>query len=124
MDLCWMVCLYSRAGQVSSEKHEGMLGIGVEKRGGATLTVGIRTAVMGGYDPRPARLAVTSRRAKSAKSLKLVTLWRLYLYETLLERLPRNLQDVAAELRLFIQEAHDVVREGQPARRQHVSPAD
>jgi hypothetical protein len=40
-----------------------------------------------------------------------------------LERLPQDLQDMAAELGQFIQEEHPVVREGYPARHWHVTAA-
>jgi hypothetical protein len=36
------------------------------------------------------------------KSQTLMTLWRLYVYETLLKRLPQHLEDVAAERRQLI----------------------
>jgi hypothetical protein len=39
----WMVCQYSRAGPVSSEKHQGTPGTGVEGRGGPTSMVGAGT---------------------------------------------------------------------------------
>jgi hypothetical protein len=38
--------------------------------------------------------------------------------------LPQDLQDVAAELRLFIQEEHAVVRQRHLARQRHVAAAD
>lgn len=43
--------------------------------------------VMNGYWTRPELLTVNSRVAKSAISLRLKTLWGLYVYETLLEGL-------------------------------------
>jgi hypothetical protein len=66
--------------------------------------------VMGSYRPRPERLAVSSLRAKLAKSLRFMMLWRLYSYDTLLERLAQHLQDMTAALRPFIQKEHVVVR--------------
>jgi hypothetical protein len=48
----------------------------------------------------------------------------MYLYDTLLERLPQDLKDVAAELGQFIQEEHAVVRQRDLAGRRHVTPAD
>ena len=41
-------------------------------------------------DSQPERLSVRSLRAKIMKSLEFMTLWRLYLYETLLGRLPHH----------------------------------
>jgi len=79
---------------------------------------------MGRYWTRPARLAVSSRVAKLIKLLKFRTCGRSYLEDTLLEWLPQDLQDVAAELRQFIQAAHAVVREGHPARHRHAAPAE
>jgi hypothetical protein len=63
---------------------------------------------MRGYWARVEWLAVTSRFAKLRKSLGFMTLWRLYLYETLLEGLAQDLQDMAAELRQLIQQEHTV----------------
>jgi hypothetical protein len=53
-------------------------------------------------EAQPEGLSVQSLRAKVTKSLKLRTLWRLYLYDTILEGLAQDLQDVAAELRQFV----------------------
>jgi hypothetical protein len=64
---------------------------------------------MGRYWTRPARLAVSSRLAKLIKSLRFMTCMRLYVYDTLLERLPQDLQDMAAELGEFIQEEDAIV---------------
>ena len=65
-----------------------------------------------------------SRRAKSAKVLRSRTPAKLYSYETLLERLPQDLQDMAAELGQFIQEEHAVVRQRDLARHRHVAATD
>ena len=56
-------------------------------------------------------LEVISRAVRVTKASRLRTPAKLYVHETLLERLPPDLQDVAAELRQFIQEEHTVVRE-------------
>jgi hypothetical protein len=40
-----------------------------------------------------------------------MTFWRLYVYETLLERLAQDLKHMTAALGQFIQEEHPVVRE-------------
>jgi hypothetical protein len=42
----------------------------------------------------------------------------LYLYDTLFEQLPQDLEDMAAELGPFIQEAHAVVGQPHLARQQ------
>jgi hypothetical protein len=49
---------------------------------------------------------------------------KLYVYETLLERLAQDLQDMAAELGQFIQEEHAIVGQRHFARHRHVAPAD
>jgi RecJ-like exonuclease len=53
-----------------------------------------------------------------------MTLARLYVRDTILERLAQHLQDVAAELRQFIQKEHAVVRRRHLARQRHVAAAD
>jgi hypothetical protein len=49
---------------------------------------------------------------------------RLYVYDTLLERLPQDLQDMAAALGPFIQEAHAMVGQRHLARHRDVAAAD
>ena len=49
---------------------------------------------------------------------------RLYVYETLLERLPQALQDMTAALGPFIQEAHAVMGRRHVARHRHLTAAD
>jgi hypothetical protein len=49
---------------------------------------------------------------------------RLYSYETLLERLAQDLEDMAAELGPCIQEEHAVVGQRHLARHRHVAPTD
>jgi hypothetical protein len=48
----------------------------------------------------------------------------LYSCETLLERLPQDLQDMAAELGQFIQEEHAIVGQRHLTRHRHLVPAD
>jgi hypothetical protein len=91
----------------------------VDRSGVMTVTV-----VVGGYRALPEPLAAITRIAKSAKLLRFRTPAGLYLYDTLLEGLPQDLQDVAAELRQFIQEEHPVVRERDLARHRDLTPAD
>jgi hypothetical protein len=59
-----------------------------------------------------------NRRANSVKIWRVSTLEKLYLYDTLFERLPQDLEDMAAELGQFIQEAHAVVGQPHLARQQ------
>jgi hypothetical protein len=49
---------------------------------------------------------------------------KLYLYETILERLAQDLEDMAAELGQFIQEAHAIVGQRHVARHRPVPAAD
>jgi hypothetical protein len=53
-----------------------------------------------------------------------MTCGRLYLYDTLLQRLPQDLEDMAAELGPCIQEEHAVVGQRHFARHWHVAPDD
>jgi hypothetical protein len=56
------------------------------------------TVVMSSYRPLPEPPEFVSRAAKAAKTLKLRTPAKLYVYETLLERLAQDLENMAAEL--------------------------
>jgi hypothetical protein len=96
----------------------------VEWRSGYTAGAGTVTMGMGGPWAPPERLTSSSRLAKLRKSLKIMTLWRLYSYETLLERLAQDLQDMAAELGELIQEEHAMMGQRHLARHQHVAPTD
>jgi hypothetical protein len=118
----WMVCQYSRAGPVSSEKHETAPDAGVG--GGDAAGVVPVTVVMSGYGPRPARLAVSSRMAKSTKSPRVRTLWRLYLCDALLKRLAQDLEDVTPALRACIPKEHPVVGQRPLARHRDLAAAD
>jgi hypothetical protein len=60
------------------------------------------TVVVGGYRPPPETLTAITHRANSAKVLIFRMPAKLYIYETLLERLAQDLEDMAAELRPFI----------------------
>jgi hypothetical protein len=72
--------------------------------------VGTATVQLGSYWTRAEWLAGYSRLAKFTKSQRVMTLWRLYVCDTLLERLAQDLQRVAAEFRQFIQEQNAIVR--------------
>jgi len=80
--------------------------------------------VMGSYGTRPERLAVSSRVAKSAKSLRRRTRGRLYSCDPLLEGLAQHLEDVAAELWPFIEKEHAMVCQRHVARHRHLAPTD
>jgi hypothetical protein len=82
------------------------------------------TGVVDGYRILPESLMAINRRANSVKILRFSTPEKLYLYDTLFERLPQDLEDMAAELGPFIQAAHAVVRPRHLARHRHVAPAD
>ena len=82
------------------------------------------TVLVDGYWTRPDPLKLSSRAAKALKVLIFSMPARLYVYDTLLQRLPQNLQDVAAELGPFIQEEHAMVGQRHFARHRHVAPAD
>jgi hypothetical protein len=64
------------------------------------------------------------RKANSAKELRSRTPAKLYVYDTLLERLAQDLEDLAAALGPFIQEAHAVMSQRRVARHRHMAPAD
>jgi hypothetical protein len=49
---------------------------------------------------------------------------RLYLYDTLIERLAQDLEDMAAALGQLIQEEHAIVGQRHVTRHWHVPPAD
>jgi len=51
-----------------------------------------------------------------------MTLWRLYLYETLLEGLAQPLEPVATALRPFIPQEDTVMRQRHLARHRHLAP--
>jgi hypothetical protein len=84
----------------------------------ARATVGRRSYAP--HDP----LAGMTFTANAARALRSSTPAKLYVYETVLERLPQDLQDMAAELRQFIQEEHTVVGQRHVAWHRHVAPAD
>jgi hypothetical protein len=80
--------------------------------------------VMGGHYPLLEPPTIVSRAAKVAKTLKSRTPAKIYVYDTLLERLAQDLQDMAAELRQLIQEEHAIMGQRHLARHRHVAPAD
>jgi hypothetical protein len=58
--------------------------------------------VVGGYHALPESLMAIIRKANSANVLRSRTPAKLYVYDTLLERLAQDLQDMAPELGQFI----------------------
>jgi len=80
--------------------------------------------VVGGYRPLPASLTAFTRRANSAKLLSSTTPARLYAYDTLLEGLAQHLEDVAAELRPFIEQEHAMMCQRHVARPRHLASTD
>jgi hypothetical protein len=82
------------------------------------------TVVVDGYRALPESLTAIRLVANPANGLRSRTPARLYLHDTFLERLPQDLEDMAAALGPFIQEAHAVVGPRHLARPRHVAPAD
>jgi hypothetical protein len=76
------------------------------------------------YWIRPERLAISSRLAKLIKSQRFMTLWRLYVYETLLERLPQHFEHIASELDEFIEVENTVVRQRPLRPQRHLASSD
>ena len=62
----------------------------------------VTVTVVGGYRPPPVCFTAMTRSANFAKVLGFRKPAKLYIYETLLERLAQDLQDMAAELGQFI----------------------
>jgi hypothetical protein len=69
----------------------------------------VTVTVVDAYSTRADPPELVSRAAKVAKTLKSRTPARLYVDDTLLERLAQHLQDVAAELRQFIQKENTIM---------------
>jgi hypothetical protein len=102
-------CHYSRCGEGSSEKHETAAEPGAEAESWLIRVVTV-TVMAGGYRAVPESLTAITWRAKSATALRFRTCGRLYPYETLLQRLAQDLQDVASELRQLLQQENSMVR--------------
>jgi hypothetical protein len=68
------------------------------------------TVVVRGYRTLPAPLTAMIRLANSAKALRSRTAVRLYVYDTLLERLAQDLEHLTAELGPFIHAEDAVVK--------------
>ena len=85
------MCQYSRLRPLSSEKHETLRGAGAKEGSGHVAGV-VTATVVGHYRPLPEPTEVMSRAARAPKVLRFRTPARLYVYDTLLERLPQDLQ--------------------------------
>jgi hypothetical protein len=109
---------------VSSEKRETATEAGGEERRGATPRVAVAAEVRGGYGPLLEPPAIVSRAAKVAITWPSRTPARLSVCDTLLERLPQDLEDMAAALGQLIQEEHAIVGPRHLAQHRHVAPAD
>jgi hypothetical protein len=80
------------------------------------------TVVMGGYRALPECLTTITRRANSAKVLRSRTPAKLYVYDTLLQRLARDLQHMTPELGKLIQTEYAVMCQRYVPR--HLAPCD
>jgi hypothetical protein len=76
--------------------------------------------VLDGYWTRPEPLKVSSRAAKIATIFRSRTSARLYICDTLRERLAQDLKDMAAALGQCIQEEHAMVGQRHVARHRHM----
>lgn len=74
--------------------------------------MGTATVLMGSYWARPEWLAVSSRFANLTKSQRFMTLWRLYSYETLLEGVMENFQNVPFGIRESTSERASLASDG------------
>jgi hypothetical protein len=77
--------------------------------------------IRGRYGVLHASFVVTVHAAKVVNLCRSRTPARLYSYDTLLERLAQDFQDVACALGPFIQEAHAVMRPRYAARQRHLA---
>jgi hypothetical protein len=80
--------------------------------------------VVGGYPPLPESLTAVIHMPNSTKVLRARTPARLYIRDTLLERLAPGLEDMAAAFGDFIQAAHAMVCQRHVPRRRHLAAAD
>jgi hypothetical protein len=119
-----MVCQYSRAGPVSSEKHEAAPDAGVEAGGGDASGVVTATAVVGGSWALLECPAVITRAAKAANAGRSRTPARRFRDDSLFERLAEHLEDLTPALRAFVQEAHAMVRPRPLARQRDLATPD
>jgi hypothetical protein len=74
------------------------------------------STVVGGYSTQPEPLGVMSRAANAAKAWRLRTCGRLYLYDTLLERLAYNLKHMAFEFGPLVSAQKPIMGQGRESR--------
>jgi hypothetical protein len=141
-----MVCQYSTHRSLSSENHETCTGAGADERqgsapgagahaGGALLTrerLQLRAQGRGHRRNRRGEallclaefLAVMTCMGKATKPLRSRRRGRWYFCATPLDGLAQDLQDVASELREFIENEHPMVRQRHFARQRHLAATD
>ena len=117
-----MVCQYPTPGPVSSEKHGTAPDAGAQEGHGDAATTPQVQGVVGRDRAVPESLTAMTWRAKSAIALRFRTCGRRYFCEALLQGLAEDPQDVAAELRQFIQTENPVVRPRYLAGPRHLAP--
>jgi hypothetical protein len=85
-----------------------------------------RVTPLNAYDYRAVHESLRGiiRLANSANVWRLRKCGRLSVENTILDRLPQDLQDMAAELGQFIEEEHAMVRQRHLTWHRHVAPAD
>jgi hypothetical protein len=88
INMLWMVCQYSTRGFVSSGKRDIALDPGAAEGGDDASHTATGTIIVGRSRALPASLTTITRRANSAKVWRSRTPAKLYVYDTLLERLP------------------------------------
>jgi hypothetical protein len=96
----------------------------VEESKGEIGSILTATVVVSGYRSRLDPPEIVRCATKAAKTLRSMTPATLYSCETLLKRSPPDLQDMAAALGQFIQEAHAVVGQRYFAGHRDVAAAD
>ncbi len=82
------------------------------------------TVAVDGYWTRAKPLTLSSRAAKVPRRLRSRAPAKLYVYETLLERLSQDFEDMALELGPLIQEQDAVMRQGHLPRQGPLAVAD
>jgi hypothetical protein len=84
----------------------------------------VTVAVAGGYRARTASLTAMTHRANATKMLRFSTPARLYLCDTLLERLAQHFEHMAAELEEFIEVENTVARQRPLSPQRHLASSD
>jgi hypothetical protein len=84
----------------------------------------VTATLVGGYRALPESLTAITLLANSMNVLRSRTPARLYVYDTVLERLAQDLEHMTATLGPFIQEEDAVVGQRHVAGHRHGAPAD